>query len=289
MKFRVLIVAVVGLSGTAAFGQSATWSGDQDHPMPCMEGMVIPGCVPVDKQQTKQQQGTAGMQMAVPQAASGHDMSAPVSELLKEVASRPAMSLADFLKLGDANNPTIKEANALMQRSQQQARQAALYPNPSVCYQGEQIRGGSYGGGEQGGFVQQTVVLGGKLGLRRDIYEQQRKSDEIGVNEQTYRVHGDIEQAFYDALAAQEAVRIRRQLLRVPLDAVATVHQLANVGQADAPDILQTEVEGEQAKVDYTRAQREYLQAFQAPWQQSPAERNCPRLRSMVISRRRRI
>jgi cobalt-zinc-cadmium efflux system outer membrane protein len=231
-----------------------------------MEGMVMPGCVPPDKQQTKPQQGPAGTQMAMPQNSQGHDMhaTAPAPELLKEVTSRPAMSLTDFLKLGDANNPTIKQANALMQRSQQQARQATLYPNPSVGYQGEQIRGGSFGGGEQGGFVQQTVVLGGKLGLRRDIYEQQRKSDEIGVNEQTYRVHDDIEQEFYDALAEQEAVRIRRQLLGVALDAVATVHQLANVGQADAPDILQTEVEAEQAKVDYTRAQREYLQAFRA-------------------------
>jgi cobalt-zinc-cadmium efflux system outer membrane protein len=173
---------------------------------------------------------------------------APAPELLKEVTSRPAMSLTDFLKRGDANNPTIKQANALMRRSQQQARQAAFYPNPSVGYQGEQIRGGSFGGGEQGGFVQQTVVLGGKLGSRRDIYEQQRKSDEIDVNEQTYRVHGDIEQAFYDALAEQEAVRIRRQLLGVALDAVATVHQLSKVGQEDAPDILQTEVEAEQAK-----------------------------------------
>jgi cobalt-zinc-cadmium efflux system outer membrane protein len=231
-----------------------------------MEGMVMPGCVPADKQQTKPQQGAAGMQMAMPQNSPDHDTHAtpPAPELLKEVASRPAMSLADFLKLGDANNPTLKQASALVQRSQQQARQAALYPNPSVGYQGEQIRGGSFGGGEQGGFVQQTVVLGGKLGSRRDIYEQQRKSDEIGVNEQSYRVHGDIEQAFYDALAAQEAVRIRRQLLGVALDAVATVHQLANVGQADAPDVLQTEVEAEQAKVDYTRAQRQYLQAFQS-------------------------
>lgn len=266
MKFRVLVVALVGLSGTAAFGQSATSSGDQDHPMPCMEGMAMPACVPADKQQTKPQQGPGGTQMAMPQNSPDHNMhaTAPAPELLREITSRPAMSLTDFLKLGDVNNPTIKQANALMQQSQQQARQAALYPNPSVGYQGEQIRGGSYGGGEQGGFVQQTVVLGGKLGLRRDIYEQQRKSDEIGISEQTYRVHGDIEQAFYDALAAQEAVRLRRQLLSVSLDAVATVHQLSNVGQADAPDILQTEVEAEQAKVDYTRAQREYLQAFQA-------------------------
>lgn len=186
----------------------------------------------------------------------------PTPELLKDVAARPPMALADFETLADANNPTLKQANALVRRSQEQARQAGLYPNPSVGYQGEQIRGGSYGGGEQGGFVQQTVVLGGKLGLRRNIYDQQKRSDQIGVEEQTYRVHGDVQQAFYHALTAQATVQLRQRLRGVALDAVETVHQLANVGQADAPDILQTEVEAEQAKVDYVTAQRQYLQAF---------------------------
>ncbi len=195
-----------------------------------------------------------------PEHKTGSNLPAP--ELLKDVATRPPMALADFEALADANNPTLKQANAFVRRSQEQARQAGLYPNPSVGYQGEQIRGGSYGGGEQGGFVQQTVVLGGKLGLRRNIYDQQKRSDQIGVEEQTYRVHGDVQQAFYDALTAQATVQLRQRLLGVALDVVETVHQLANVGQADAPDILQTEVESEQAKVDYVTAQRQYLQAF---------------------------
>src|SRR5882757_826735 len=195
-----------------------------------------------------------------PEHKTGSNLTAP--ELLKDVAARTPMALADFETLANANNPTLKQANAFVRRSQEQARQAGLYPNPSVGYQGEQIRGGSYGGGEQGGFVQQTVVLGGKLGLRRGIYEQQKRSDQIGVEEQTYRVHGDVQQAFYDALTAQATVQLRQRLLGVALDAVETVHQLANVGQADAPDILQTEVETEQAKVDYVTAQRQYLQAF---------------------------
>ena len=195
-----------------------------------------------------------------PEHKTGSNLPAP--ELLKDVSARTPMTLADFQTLADANNPTLKQANAFVRRSQEQARQAGLYPNPSVGYQGEQIRGGSFGGGEQGGFVQQTVVLGGKLGLRRNIYEQQKQSDQIGVEEQTYRVHGDVQQAFYDALTAQATVQLRQRLLGVALDAVETVHQLANVGQADAPDILQTEVETEQAKVNYVTAQRQYLQAF---------------------------
>jgi cobalt-zinc-cadmium efflux system outer membrane protein len=302
MRITTLALAITSAFNLTALAQSSGSPETKDNPMHSVEGMVMPGGPQTDKnptrgrapkeqpQQPKQnndmnnmprvQHDISGMQMngspnaqdpdthatmtlqepENPEHKTGSNLPAP--ELLKDVAGRTPMALADFEAFADANNPTLKQANAFVRRSQEQARQAGLHPNPSVGYQGEQIRGGSYGGGEQGGFVQQTVVLGGKLGLRRNIYEQQKQSDQIGVQEQTYRVHGDVQQAFYDALTAQATVQLRQRLLAVAVDAAETVHQLANVGQADAPDILQTEVETEQAKVDYVIAQREYLQAF---------------------------
>jgi outer membrane protein, heavy metal efflux system len=187
-----------------------------------------------------------------------------VPDLLKEAARQPPLRLEQFQQFALATNPTLPEADALVRQSGAQARQAGLYPNPSVGYQGEQIRGGVYGGGEQGAFAQQTFVLGGKLGLRRNVYEQQRHADEIAVQEQRYRVVSDVGQSFYSALAAQEVVNVRKKLLSLAMDAVVTAQQLANVGQADAPDLLQAEVEAEQAKMDYTTAQRAYIQAFRS-------------------------
>lgn len=300
MKITALGLAIASVLGFMASAQTSSSPTPQDNTMHCMEGMAMPGCPqthnkdmqskPAQNAQPAQQNDMnsmpgmqhdmSGMQMkASPGSQSpdirttmtlqepenpGHQTGSnlPAPELLKDVMGRPAMGLNDFETLADANNPTLKQADTLVRRSQEQARQAGLYPNPSAGYQGEEIRGGSFGGGEQGGFVQQSIVLGGKLGLRRNVFEQEKKSDQIGVEEQTYRVHGDIQQAFYDALTAQATVQLRRQLLGVALDAVETVHQLSNVGQADAPDILQTEVEAEQAKVDYVTAQRQYLQAF---------------------------
>ena len=275
MKSKIVVLAVMGLFASVIMAQQSP----PNNVMPCMVGMVMPGCPLKSGEQHQNIPNMPDMQMSEqhvqsqdtlvtmtfqepenPEQKTGSNLPAP--ELLKDVASRPSMSLADFMQLGDENNPTLKQANALVRRSEQQARQVGLYPNPSIGYQGEQILGGSFGGGEQGGFVQQTIVLGGKLGLRRNIYEQEKHADQIGVSEQTYRVHADIQEAFYEALTAQATVRLRHQLLGVALDAVETVHQLVNVGQADAPDILQTEVEAEQAKVDYTTAQRRYLQAF---------------------------
>lgn len=187
---------------------------------------------------------------------------APAPDLLRDAAARVPMHLEQFQQFALAANPTLQQASALVSQSAAQARQAGLPPNPIVGYRGDEIRGGEFGGGEQGGFLQQTFILGGKLGLRKNVYEQQRKGDEIGFAEQRYRVLGGVSQSFYSALASQEIVNVRRRLLALTMDAVETAHQLANVGQAGAPDVLQAEVEAEQANVDYTTAQRGYMQAF---------------------------
>jgi cobalt-zinc-cadmium efflux system outer membrane protein len=195
-----------------------------------------------------------------PSARTGGDLPAP--ELLMDVASRKAIALNQWQRWAESNNPTLAQARAVQQRSQGRGQQAALLPNPTIGYSGDHIRGGSYGGGEQGAFIQQTIVMGGKLGLRSDVYKQQAAADGIGIEEQTYRVRGDVARGFYRALAAQAVVAMRQRLLQIAEDSVETSHHMANLGQVDSPDVLQAEVEAEQAKMDYVDAQREYLQRF---------------------------
>ena len=195
-----------------------------------------------------------------PEMHVGDDLPAP--ELLGEAAAREPLTLQTLEGWADANSPTLAEARALAKRSEGQARQAGLPPNPSVGYSGEHLRGGSYGGGENGAFAEQTFVLGGKLGLRRGVYAQQAGAEKVEVEAQTFRVHNDVEQAFYDALTAQAQVDVRRKLLDTALDAVRTAHELANLGQQDAPEVLDAEVEAEQAKVEYEHAQRMYIDRF---------------------------
>jgi len=188
--------------------------------------------------------------------------SPPVPDLLEAARTAPAESLEDFEAAALKNNPTLKQAEASARLSAGLARQAGLWPNPSIGYQGEQIRGGSFGGGEHGGFVEQNILLGGKLGLRRNVFREQQKEDEMGRQEQELNVRGAVQLQFYAALAQLRIVEVQRRLLHIAADAATTAHQLANVGQADAPDVLQAEVEAEQAKLEFVRAQREYIQSF---------------------------
>jgi cobalt-zinc-cadmium efflux system outer membrane protein len=181
---------------------------------------------------------------------------------LAEAAGREPLTLASLLAIARTHNPTLQAAQAAIAESAGHAKQAGLLPNPVIGYEGDQIRGGSYGGGEQGGFVQQTIPLGGKLGLRRDVSRAQQRTDELGLAIQQQRVEGDLEGSFYAALALQQEIETRKQLSALAADAAETARQLANVGQADAPDVLQSEVEQEQAVLDTLAAQRRYIAAF---------------------------
>src|SRR5579871_1359821 len=56
----------------------------------------------------------------------------PAPELLGDVIKRDPMSLDDFVSMATRTNPTLSQAQADVRRSQQQGRQAGLYPNPSI-------------------------------------------------------------------------------------------------------------------------------------------------------------
>lgn len=208
-------------------------------------------------------QSTPGMQMTPPSASNpGAQPQAAEPDPLADAATRNPLHLDELLSLARAHNPALRAAQSRIAESAGQAKQAGMMPNPVVGYEGDQIRGGSYGGGEQGAFVQQTIPLGGKLGLRRDVYRAQQSADTLALTAQQQRIEADIESSFYAALALQQEIETRRQLRAIATDAAETARQLANVGQADAPDILQSEVEQEQASLDTLSAERRYIAAF---------------------------
>ena len=111
----------------------------------------------------------SGMQMPSSSNPAAQQASAE-SDPLAETAGRAPLRLDDLLASARVHNPTLRAAQAVIAESAGRAKQAGVLPNPVIGYEGDQIRGGSYGGGEQGGFVEQTIPLGGKLGLRRDVY-----------------------------------------------------------------------------------------------------------------------
>jgi len=189
------------------------------------------------------------------------------------------ITLEELQQMALQNNPTFAQSAANIQAAEGKRKQAGLYPNPTVGYQGEQIRGGSFHGGEQGFFIQQDIVLGGKLGLNRKIFDQELKQAQTEGEEQKLRVVTNVRMSYIQALAAQQTLELRQNLSKLADDAVETSHQLANVGQADAPDVLESEVEAEQAQLAVTMAE----QNEQRVWKALVAVVGNPRLALMKL------
>lgn len=185
-------------------------------------------------------------------------------DLLADAKQRAPQPLQFFIEQAAAKNPTLRQAEGQVRRLRAEAKQAGLWQNPEVGYEADHVRGGSYAGGEQGGYVQQTIPLAGQRTSARGAVEAQAAAATEVLAAQHQRVEAAVSQAFYAALAMQREVELRAQIANLAADSAIAAHQLANVGQADAPDVLGSEVEQEEAELELSSTQRAYRKAFTA-------------------------
>lgn len=185
------------------------------------------------------------------------------SAVMTPPAQSATLSLADLEKLALQNNPTIAQAEAEIEAARGRAKQAGLFPNPTIGYTGSEInRGPVFNGGEHGLFVEQTIPLGGKLGLSRRIFERETTQAEALREVQRQRVLTDVRVQFYSALAAERRVDVRRALARLAAEAVTVSRQLYNTGAADRPDVLSSEIEARQMQVAFEAAQNDRFRVW---------------------------
>jgi outer membrane protein, heavy metal efflux system len=167
----------------------------------------------------------------------------------QENAQGALFSLDDAQRLAAESNPTLRQAEAEIRAAKARMRQAGLYPNPSLGYTGDEIRGGSINGGKQGFFLEQTVVTGGKLGKARSVFEQESRLAELEAEEQKLRVQNAVKVAFYRVLAAQELLDTRRDLAQIEQNCADVERQLFNTGQADETEVLDAEVDAHHTRL----------------------------------------
>src|SRR5271168_2091324 len=167
----------------------------------------------------------------------------------QEKAQGPLMTLEEAQAHAREMNPTLRQAEVEIRAAKGRQLQAGLYPNPSVGYTGDEIRGGSVGGGKQGFFVQQAIVTGGKLGKSREVFGSEAKLAEIEAQEQRTRVETAVKMAFLRVLAAQEWLEARRDLAKIAENTAQTQRELMNTGQADESEVLEAEVEAQRMRM----------------------------------------
>jgi outer membrane protein, heavy metal efflux system len=196
--------------------------------------------------------------------------------LLSPGLNAQTLSLADLEKMAIEKNPTIAQSQARVAAARGMARQAGLYPNPLIGGTAEDFpTNPTAREGMIGFFVEQEIVLGGKLGKSRRAFEQDISRAETDAEAQRTRVLNTVRSNFYRVLAAQRKVEVRTQLGNLVRTAAGVSKQLQNVGQADLPDVLEIEVEEQRAELAVLSARNELVEM----WQQLVATVGDPNLR----------
>jgi cobalt-zinc-cadmium efflux system outer membrane protein len=170
----------------------------------------------------------------------------------------PPISLEELEQLAIQNNPTGAAAAAAIDAAQGRTRQAGAFPNPVMGYSGEEIRTGDLDQrGEHGFFVEQTIPLGGKLRLSRDVFQKTIEQAEATRDLQRLRILSSVRQAYYSVLLTERRIEVQERLAALASDAVGVTAQLFNVGAADRPDYLQIEIESRRVQLQLNRSRNE--------------------------------
>jgi cobalt-zinc-cadmium efflux system outer membrane protein len=216
------------------------------------------------------------------QTTETHDTHATLPHLgrAQEQAAGKLFTLEEAQRLASECNPTLRQAEAEIRAAQSRQQQAGRYPNPIVGYIGDEIRGGSVGGGKQGFFVQQTIVTGGKLGQNRSVFSRETLIAAIEAEEQKIRVTTGIGTAYFRVLAAQELLDVRRELAKIEQDYAETDRHLANTGQADETELLQAEIAARRQRLAVHMQENSLLEE----WRSLTALIGKPEMPLMIVS-----
>lgn len=156
-------------------------------------------------------------------------------------------TLSDLQALAAQQNPAIAEANSQLDVARSKWLQVGLPPNPTVGYVASEI-GNEGRGGQQGAYVGQTFVRGGKLQLNRNVecHEIRKWNDLLRAT--TQRVNTDVSQAYHSLLILQQRIRVLSEFLTGLERSVDVTRRLVEAEETGKTDLLLASLELGQTK-----------------------------------------
>jgi cobalt-zinc-cadmium efflux system outer membrane protein len=165
----------------------------------------------------------------------------------QRVVSGPTYQLEDLERMATAHNPTLDQAQRAVEAARGRQRQSGLYPNPTVGYEGEEIRGVRRR--RAGIFCRAADYSRRQTRANRKVGAGEVRQRQADAEAQRRRVENDVRVAYYHVLAAQERLAIERDLVGIAQSTVRIVHQFGNVGQADETEVLEAEAEEQRMEI----------------------------------------
>jgi len=176
----------------------------------------------------------------------------PAARAAEPAPSLPPLTLGELQEKAVARNPTLASASAAVRAAAEHRRQAGLWPNPLLGYEGSELtpRKDKWARQTQHFFyLEQRIITGGKLKREGALIEEGRLEAQARADLQQQRVRNAVRLLYYDGLVAARMVEARTELARIAREAVDVSSQLQNVGQADRPDVLEAEIEADRAEI----------------------------------------
>ena len=213
---------------------------------------------------------------ALAQQPHEHDHAKPPA---KPAPPKDALRLEDLERMALAASPALAQAGARVDAAAGRAHQAGLWPNPVFGASGEHVSQVTRGGAI-GGYVEQRIVTGSKLALSKKIAGQEQAELEQHRAAERQRLLNTVRTLYYQALGDQMLIEAKTDLADLAKRSLAISRELANIGQADQPDLLAAEVEAERVELDLIAAQN----ARHRTWRQLAAALAQPAMKPVALA-----
>ena len=175
--------------------------------------------------------------------------------------ARSHLTLQEMEGIAIQNNPAVAQASAQVAAARGNWVQVGLRPNPRIGYVGEEM-GDDGRAGQQGGFVAQEFITGGKLGLNRQVADWEVQRMEIKLEEVRLRVLTDVRIGFYDVLIAQRRRDLAADLVRISDEGLQAADALFKGDEVSEADPLRARVEADSARILLQTASNQHMEAW---------------------------
>lgn len=173
----------------------------------------------------------------------------------------PGLTLDVAVQTALRQNPQLQAAELEVQASAGGVRQAGALPNPTLGFEQEDTRRDTRSTTVQ---LSQLLELGGKRAAREQLARRNRDLAENALASLLAEIKANTTQAFFDALIAQERVRVAEESVRIATGGTAAANRRVTAGKVSPTEETRARVAEANARIELRQAQAERLASLHA-------------------------
>ncbi|MDG0857335.1 TolC family protein [Roseateles puraquae] len=201
----------------------------------------------------------AQAQSPAPSATTRPDVNVAASAAITPQTASLTLSAAVDTAL--AQNPQLRAAAAELDANDGALRQAGLIPNPVLGVDQEDLKSGTRTTTVQ---LAQTLEMGGKRAARVELAQRGKDIAALDLVARRADIRASAIQAFFDALTAQERVKVVEESLRIANSGVDAAVRRVTAGKVSPTEETRARVAASTARIDLRQAQAELSASLRA-------------------------